>query len=68
MADIPGTRINKHGRFWHEDEIYLVTNALTILNHIYRVVHNKGIDKIFNSDLLITLIHSFIISLDSVDL
>ena len=34
----------------------------------FRVSQNKGIDKRFDSDLLITLIHSFLISLDSVDL
>ena len=34
----------------------------------YKVSQNIGIDKNFNSDLLITLIHSFLISLDLVGL
>ena len=36
--------------------------------NLHRVFQNKGIDKNFNFDLLMTLIHSYLISLDSVDL
>ena len=54
---------------WHGTWLFLLNRKSFIFLPYYGVSHKKyGIDKNFNSDKLITLIHSFLDSLDLVDL